>query len=294
MDNGLDRIRVKKTYKLYINGAFVRSERGRYLKQMGGNGEFAANYSWASRKDFRDSVVAARAAFSGWSERSAFNRSQILYRAAEMLEDRREVFASHLSQFARFSSEDAHAEVDACIDRIMYYAGWADKYGQVLSSVNPIAAPFFNFSVPEPTGVVTLLASKTSPLVGLASGIMPIILSGNTCIAVVENEAPTLAIDFAEVLATSDFPNGIVNILTGRRDELISFIAEHMDVNAISSFGGSAEEIGSIQKMAADNVKRVSFFEDLTAADWRDPSNQSLYRVTPFVEIKTAWHPIGW
>ena len=289
----MDRIKVRKTYKLYINGAFVRSERGRYLKQMDADGDFAANYSWASRKDFRDSVVAARSAFAGWSGRSAFNRSQILYRAAEMLEDRRQVFADHLVQFGKMSVQVANAEVNAAVDRIMYYAGWADKYGQVLSSVNPIAAPYFNFSVPEPTGVVTLLASRTSPLVGLVSGIMPIILSGNTCVAIVENNAPPIAIDLAEVLETSDFPSGVVNILTGRRDELISHVAEHMDVNAIAAFGGTAEENSAIRRMAAENVKRVTIFEDPSVSDWHDEENQSLYQITPFVEIKTAWHPIG-
>lgn len=289
----MGRIKIRKTYKLYINGAFVRSERGRYLKQTDADGEFAINYSWASRKDFRNSVVAARSAFAGWSKRSAFNRSQILYRAAEMLEDRRQVFVDHLIEFGRFSDADAGAEVSAAVDRIMYYAGWADKYGQVLSSVNPIAAPYFNFSVPEPTGVVTLLASKTSPLVGLVSGIMPIILSGNTCVAIVENSAPTLAIDLAEVLETSDFPAGVVNLLTGQREELISHIAEHMDVNAIASFGGTDEENTDVRRMAAENVKRVTILDDPSASDWRDARNQSLYRITPFVEIKTAWHPIG-
>lgn len=289
----MDRIKVRKTYKLYINGAFVRSERGRYLKQMDADGEFAANYAWASRKDFRDSVVAARAAYGGWSGRSAFNRSQILYRAAEMLEDRRGVFIEHLVAYAGQSKREAEREVSVTIDRIMYYAGWADKYGQILSSVNPIAAPYFNFSLPEPTGVVALLASQTSPLVGLVSGIMPIILSGNTCIAMVENDAPTIAVDFAEVLATSDFPSGVVNILTGRRGELIGYVAGHMDVNAIAVFGGDDDENSNIQELAAENVKRVSFFEDPPQKDWLNASNQSLYRVTPFVEIKTAWHPIG-
>lgn len=289
----MDRLKVRKTYKLYINGAFVRSERGRYLKQMDANGEFVANYSWASRKDFRDSVVAARSAFPGWSSRSAFNRSQIIYRTAEMLEDRRSVFVDHLATLLRFTKKEAEREVSCAIDRIMYYAGWADKYGQILSSVNPIAAPYFNFSLPEPTGVVTLFASKTSPLVGLVSGIMPIILSGNTCLAVVENEAPTVAIDVAEVLETSDFPPGVVNILTGRRDELISYVGGHMDVNGIASYGGDEAENRQIQELAAENVKRVTFYEDPSRKDWRDPRYQSLYRVLPFVEIKTAWHPIG-
>lgn len=289
----MDRIKVRKTYKLYINGAFVRSERGRYLTQMDAKGNFAANYSWASRKDFRDAVSAARSAFDGWSSRSAFNRSQVIYRAAEMLEDRREVFIDHLVQLAGFSKRDAVAETSVAVDRIMYYAGWADKYGQILSSVNPIAAPYFNFSIPEPTGVVALLASQTSPLVGLVSGIVPIILSGNTCIAVVENGAPPIAIDLAEVLETSDFPPAVVNILTGKRAELIRYVSEHMDVNAVATYGGSDDEITSIQRMAAENVKRAVFLGDPSAKEWRDDANQSLYRITPFIEIKTAWHPIG-
>jgi acyl-CoA reductase-like NAD-dependent aldehyde dehydrogenase len=260
---------------------------------MDADGEFAANYAWASRKDFRDSIVAARAAFRGWSGRSAFNRSQILYRAAEMLEDRRGVFADHLIQFAGLSKREAEREIITAVDRIMYYAGWADKYGQILSSVNPIAAPYFNFSVPEPTGVVTLFASKTSPLVGLVSGMLPIILSGNTCVALVENDAPTIAIDFSEVLATSDFPAGVVNILTGHRNELVKYAAGHMDVNAIAVYGGEDEENSRIRELAAENVKRITLYDDPSQKDWLDTSNQSLYHVTPFLEIKTAWHPIG-
>ncbi|MGA7303918.1 MAG: aldehyde dehydrogenase family protein [Rhodothermales bacterium] len=290
---GKDRLRVRKTYKLYVNGAFVRSERGRYLKQMDANGDFVANYSWASRKDFRDAVVAARKAYAGWSKRSAFNRSQILYRAAEMLEDRRDVFEKHLTELVAFKPHEARKEVDAAVDRFMYYAGWADKYGQILSSVNPIGAPYFNFSMPEPTGVVTVLASRKSPLVGIVSAIAPVILSGNTVIVVVENEAPTLSIDLAEVLATSDLPAGTVNILTGRRAEILPFAAEHMDVNAIASFGSDVDERRAIQEMAADNVKRVHFEEDPPPKDWRGGDMESLYRILPFIEIKTAWHPIG-
>lgn len=289
----MDRIKVRKTYKLYVNGAFVRSEQGRYLKQLNAKGEFVANYSWASRKDFRDGVVAARSAQSGWARRSAFNRSQILYRMAEMLEDRSHVFVEHLNAFTGRRKRDVEQEVAVAIDRIMYYAGWADKYGQILSSVNPIAAPYFNFSLPEPTGVVVLLASQTSPLLGLVSGILPIVLSGNTCVAIVENDAPVVAIDLAEVLETSDLPPGVVNILTGNRDELIPHVGSHMDVNAISVFGGSPEQRGGIDELAAENVKRTAFFDDPSPKEWRDPSAQSLYRITPFVEIKTAWHPIG-
>jgi acyl-CoA reductase-like NAD-dependent aldehyde dehydrogenase len=289
----MDRIKVRKTYKLYINGAFVRSERGKYLKQRGLEEDMTVNYSWASRKDFRNAVVSARAAFDGWSGRSAFNRSQILYRSAEMLEDRREAFIDRLQVFSGFSIRVAGREVDAAVDRIMYYAGWADKYGQILSSVNPIASPYFNFSFPEPTGVVTLMASRTSALVGLVSGIMPVILSGNTCIAVVENESPVIAIDFAEVLETSDFPGGVVNILTGIRSEILPHAAAHMDVNAVSAFGSTEEETEALQRLASENVKRVAFFEDPSASDWRQPKKQSLYQITPFVETKTAWHPVG-
>lgn len=288
-----DRLRVRKTYKLYVNGAFVRSERGRYLTQMDANGEFVANYAWASRKDFRDSVVAARKAFGGWSERSAFNRSQVIYRAAEMLEGRRDAFEGLLGTLAGLKPAEARKEVDAAIDRFMYYAGWADKYGQILSSVNPIGAPYFNFSMPEPTGVITVFASRTSPLVGVVSAIAPVILSGNTCIVVVENRAPTIAIELAEVLATSDLPGGTVNILTGKRAEILPFAAEHMDVNAIASYGSDAEERRSIQEMASNNVKRVHFSDDPSEKDWRSPDQESLYRITPFIEIKTAWHPIG-
>lgn len=288
-----DRLRVRKTYKLFVNGAFVRSERGRYLTQMDAKGEFAANYSWASRKDFRDAVVAARKAFSGWSKRSAFNRSQILYRAAEMLEDRRDVFERHLAELLGFRPQEARREIDAAVDRFMYFAGWADKYGQILSSVNPIGAPYFNFSMPEPTGVVTVLASRNSPLVGVVSAIAPVILSGNTVIVIVENDAPTVSIDLGEVLATSDLPAGTVNILTGRRAEIIPFAAEHMDVNAIATFGSDPDERRAIQEMAADNVKRVHFWEDPETRDWRTADHESLYRIIPFIEIKTAWHPIG-
>ncbi|HUF07794.1 MAG TPA: aldehyde dehydrogenase family protein [Rhodothermales bacterium] len=288
-----DRLKVRKTYKLYVNGAFVRSERGRYLTQMDAKGEFVSNYSWASRKDFRDAVVAARKAFSGWSKRSAFNRSQILYRAAEMLEDRREVFEGHLAELIGLKTPAARREVDAAIDRFVYFAGWADKYGQILSSVNPIGAPYFNFSMPEPTGVVTVFASRNSPLVGIVAAIAPVILSGNTVIVVVENQAPTLSIDLAEVLATSDLPAGIVNILTGRRAEIIPFAAEHMDVNAIASFGSDNDERRTIQEMASDNVKRVHFDDDPAIKDWHSSDHESLYKIVPFIEIKTAWHPIG-
>jgi acyl-CoA reductase-like NAD-dependent aldehyde dehydrogenase len=210
-----------------------------------------------------------------------------------MLEDRRQVFERRLADLLGLKPRDGRKEVDAAIDRFMYYAGWADKYGQVLSSVNPIGAPYFNFSMPEPTGVVAVLASRNSPLAGMASAIAPIILSGNTVIVVVENDAPTIALDLAEVIATSDVPAGVVNILTGKREEIIPFAAEHMDVNALASFGSDGAERRTIQEMAADNVKRAYFEEDPPAAEWRKKGHESLYKILPFVEIKTAWHPIG-
>lgn len=287
------RISVAKTFKMYVNGAFIRSERGRCLPQHDQEGNFVANYSWATRKDFRNAMVAARKAQGGWFKRSAFNRSQILYRIAEMLESRRGVFVDNLVQLAGYSAEEASAEVDAAVDRTFWYAGWCDKYIQILGSVNPIAGPFFNFSFPEPTGVVTVFTPSNAPLLGVVSSILPVILSGNSCIAVVENRAPVIALELGEVFATSDVPGGVVNILTGRRDELISHVANHMDLNAIAYFGDNADEIKEIQEAAAENVKRVTVYDDPSDAAWLDDSMQSLYRITPFIETKTAWHPMG-
>lgn len=291
--SGTSRIAVSKTYKMYVGGAFVRSERGRYLQSFDHEGTFVANYAWATRKDFRNAVVAARKAQPGWNKRSAFNRSQILYRIAEMLEDRRSLFVTNLQRLTGVSEADANAEVDVAVDRIFWYAGWSDKFSQVLGGINPVAAPFFNFTVPEPTGVVAVFAPEHAPLLGVVSAMAPVILSGNTCILVVENEAPTIALDFGEVLATSDVPGGVVNILVGKRDEIVAHAASHMDVNAIACFGGTAEQRKDIQLRAADNVKRVKLFDDPTTPEWREESQQSLYWISPFIEWKTAWHPIG-
>ncbi len=288
-----NRISVSKTYKLYINGAFPRSEQGRYLPLHDKKGEFVANYSWASRKDFRNSLVAARKAQQAWASRSAFNRSQIMFRMAEMIESRRHLFEKQLIQVLNYSPEEAEKEVDTAIDRLFWYAGWADKYTQVLSSVNPISSPYFNFTIPEPTGTVAIFAPQNSPLVGLVSSFAPVILSGNTCVLIVENVLPIMAIELAEALATSDLPNGVVNILTGKRDELLPHVAEHMDLNAISCYGGSEEFRKTIQIGATHNVKRVSFHDDPPASEWFDDSQQSLYAIVPFIEWKTAWHPIG-
>lgn len=280
-----DRVTVPKTYKLFIDGKFPRSERGRVLAQTDAKGAVMANYAWATRKDLRNAVTAARKAQTGWAGRTAFNRSLILYRIAETLEDRRDAFVAKLQSHAGLKAQAAEAELSAAIDRLFFYAGWADKYAQVLSSVNPVAAPFFNFTVPEPTGVVVAFAPQESVLLGLVSAILPIIVSGNTAVVVVENDAPTVAIDFAEVVAVSDVPAGVVNLLTGKRSELVTWAAAHMDVNAIAYFGTDSQEIAEIEQSAADNVKRVKTFTD--------SSTQSLYAILPFVEFKTAWHPIG-
>ncbi len=287
------RIPVPKTYKLYIDGQFPRSESGRYVQQKDARGEFLANYCRASRKDLRDAVKAARKAQNSWAKRSAFNRSQILFRIAEMLEDRRELFEQRLQTGLGWSAQEAKAELSAAVDRMFWYAGWADKFTQVLGGVNPVALPFFNFTFSEPTGVVAVLAPKNSPLLGLISVIAPVILSGNTCVFVVENALPTLAIDFAEVLATSDLPAGVVNILTGLRSEMSRFAAGHMDINALACFGADIEERTLLQKEGAENVKRVKFFDDPQTRAWRTNQTQGLYWVEPFIEWKTAWHPVG-
>ena len=285
----MTRIDVPKTYKLYINGQFPRSERGRVLAQNDGEGNFMANYAWATRKDFRNAMSAARAAQSGWSGRTAFNRSQILYRIAETLDDRRAAFVEKLS---KLGVDNAMQSVDKAVDDIFYFAGWADKYAQIMSSVNPVAQPFFNFSTPEPTGVVTTFVSKNAPLLGLVHGLLPVILSGNTSILIVENGAPTVAIDFAEVVGVSDVPAGVVNILTGKRDELVNHVAGHMDLNGILYYGDDREEIVQIETVSAENLKRTHIIPDLSHSEWLN-FEPSMYQIQPFIELKTAWHPIG-
>lgn len=285
----MSRIEIPKTYKLYINGQFPRSERGRVLAQQDAGGSFMANYAWATRKDFRNAMVAARAAHTGWSGRTAFNRSQILYRIAETLADRR---ASFVDKLSIFGVDNAAKTVGKAVDDIFYYAGWADKYAQVFSSVNPVAQPFFNFSTPESTGIVTSFVSKNAPLLGLVHGLLPVILSGNTCVLIVDNIAPTLAIDFAEVIGVSDVPSGVVNILTGKRDELSSYVAGHMDLNAIYYCGDDRDEIVEIETISAENLKRTHITPDLSQSEWLN-HKPTLYHIQPFIELKTAWHPIG-
>ncbi|MFD0901664.1 aldehyde dehydrogenase family protein [Actinomadura sediminis] len=281
-----ERLSVRKTYKLYINGAFPRSESGRSYVVTDAKGRFVANASHASRKDVRDAVAAARKAFGGWSGRTPYNRGQILYRIAEMLEGRRAQFADEL-RTAGLAKAAASAEVDAAVDRWVWYAGWADKLAAVAGSANPVAGPFFNFSTPEPTGVVGVLAPD-SPLLGLVSTVAPAIVSGNTAVVVASEPAPLPAITFAEVLATSDLPGGVVNVLTGRRDELAPWLASHMDVNAIDLAGVPADAAADLEEKAAGNLKRVVRPDE---SDWG--AEPGTARMTAFLETKTVWHPVG-
>jgi acyl-CoA reductase-like NAD-dependent aldehyde dehydrogenase len=280
-----DRLAVRKTYKLYIAGAFPRSESGRSYPVTDGKGRFVANASQASRKDVRDAVAAARKAFPGWAGRTGYNRAQILYRIAEMLEGRRDQFTAEVRHTGA-SKTQAAAEVDAAIDRWVWYAGWADKITAVAGAANPVASPYFNFSTPEPTGVVAVIAPD-SPLLGLVSVVAPAIVTGNTTIVVASEPAPLAAITLAEVLATSDLPGGVVNILTGHRTELAPWLASHMDVNAIDLTGLPDGDVPGLQDKAAENLKRVFRASD----DWAgDPGTA---RMTAFLEVKTVWHPVG-
>ena len=289
-----NRLDVYKTFKLYIGGAFPRTESGRYLTETTDKGAFVANLCHASRKDFRDAVVAARHAQSGWAGRTPFNRSQILHRMAEMLESRRDSFERALRERAGYSKKKAGAEVDAAVDRLIWYGGWADKFVQVFGSTNPVASPHFNFTMPESTGVVATLAPKKAPLLGLVTSFAPLIVSGNTVVVVVDHDHRSVAIDFAEVLHCSDLPGGVINILTGFRDELLGHISGHRDVDGIAVFDATKEEQKSIGTEAADTVKRVHFYDTPKKSDWTHKTAQSPYWILPFVEFKTAWHPMGY
>ncbi len=261
-----DRLPVRKTYKLYIGGAFPRSESGRTFESDG------HNVALASRKDARDAVVAARNAFPGWSGATAYNRGQVLYRLAETMESRREVLASVCG---------GESEVDDAIDDVVWYAGWADKLAQVLGSANPVAGPYFNFTVPEPTGVVAILAPDEPKLAGLVGRLAPALVGGNTVVVAASETGPRAAIELAECIATSDLPAGVVNVLTGRRDELGPSLAAHMDVNAIDLTG--ADDRAPLERAAAENVKRIV----------RRRGERSPWEIAPFMELKTVWHPIG-
>jgi acyl-CoA reductase-like NAD-dependent aldehyde dehydrogenase len=286
------RLDVRKTYKLYIGGKFVRSESGKYLEAKGPDGAHLDNYCWASRKDFRDAVVAARAAQPGWEKATAYNRGQILYRAAEMLESRREALAAEVSRSHGVTLEQARTGVGRVCDRLVHHAGWTDKYQQVFGSVNPVASPHFNFTTPEPMGVVVVLAPDLPVLLPMVSLLLPVILSGNTAIVIPSERAPLPALSFAEILATSDLPGGVVNILAGKRAELAPHIASHMDVNAIVDGAGVPAISAQLQAGVATNLKRY-FNHALPEADWFTERGEDPYWILDTVEMKTAWHPIG-
>jgi acyl-CoA reductase-like NAD-dependent aldehyde dehydrogenase len=283
------RVPVEKTYKIYIGGKFPRTESGRFFSLEDQKGAVIANICRGSRKDFRNAVVAARKAFGGWSAATAYLRGQILYRIAEMLEGRHDQFVAELV-LQGVSKRKAKKEVNATVDRLIYYAGWSDKYQQVFSSVNPVNSSHFNFSVLEPTGVVSILAPDDSSLLGLISNIAPAIVGGNTCVVLASETLPLCAISFAEVLHASDVPAGVVNILTGFREELAGQFSSHMDVNAVVYCDGDAEVVKSMEISAADNMKRSIA---RVGREWIDGSAQSPYFIRDTQEIKTTWHPIG-
>jgi len=289
MSGSTSRVPVAKTYKIYIDGKFPRTESGRYFTLESDDGKVIANICRGSRKDFRNAVVAARKAFSGWSSASAYLRGQILYRIAEMLEGRAEQFVAELVAMG-ISKRRASREVDASIDRLIYYAGWSDKYQQVFSSVNPVSSSHFNFSVLEPTGVVSMLAPDDSGLLGLVSNIAPAIVGGNTVVVLASERLPLCAVSFAEVVHASDVPAGVVNILTGYRHELSGQFASHMDVNAVIFCDGDSATAKDIQERAAENIKRVVSRVD---TDWQNDKAQSPYLIRETQEVKTTWHPIG-
>jgi acyl-CoA reductase-like NAD-dependent aldehyde dehydrogenase len=282
------RIDVRKTYKLYIGGAFPRSESGRSYVVNDAKGRFLANASHASRKDARDAVKAARSAFAGWSGRTAYNRGQVVYRVAEVLEDRREQFESEIRTAEGVTAARARTYVDAAIDRLVWYAGWADKIAQVTGGANQVAGPYFNHTAPEPSGVVAVVA-PSGPLLGLVSVVAPVIVTGNTAVVIASEPYPLTAITLAEVMATSDVPGGVVNVLTGPQAEIAPWLASHMDVNGIDLTGvGDPQVARDLEVAAAENLKRVRRpgVEDLLATP-------ALDRMTAFQEAKTVWHPIG-
>ncbi len=281
------RLGVRKTYKLFIGGAFPRSESGRSYPVHGNGGTLLAHAAQASRKDARDAVVAARKAFPGWSGATAYNRGQVLYRVAEMLEGRAAQFTAEVAAADGGRAASAEAEVSAAIDRWVWYAGWSDKVAQVAGAANPVAGPYFNFSVPEPAGVVAIVAPARSSLLGLVSVVAPVIVTGNTAVVVASEDRPLPAISLAEVLATSDLPAGVVNVLTGRTAELAPVLAGHMDVNGIDLTGIDPPARTSLEQLAAGNVKRVWHGND----DW--PAQPGTQRLMSFLEIKTVWHPAG-
>jgi acyl-CoA reductase-like NAD-dependent aldehyde dehydrogenase len=290
-----DRLGVRKTYKLYIGGEFPRTESGRAYEVFDARGHLLANACRGTRKDIRDAVRAARNAFPGWSSRTAFNRSQVLYRIAELMEGRRDQFIGEVMAAEGIGRQRGARLVDAAIDRWVWYAGWADKYAQSLGTVNPVNGSYFNFSVPEPTGVVGLIAPEASSLLGLVSRLAPIIVSGNAAVVIASESRPLPAVTLTEVLATSDVPGGVVNLITGLRRELVSHLAGHMDVNGLDAFGLDPAQGAAIEELAVENVKRLVRppASGSDAVDWLNERTQSPYLIGEFVEVKTVWHPIG-
>ncbi len=290
-----ERVEIRKTYKLYIGGAFPRTESGRAYEIHGARGEFLANASRGTRKDIRDAVRAARKAQPEWAAKTAYNRSQILYRIAELMEGRREQFVLEVMSAEGVGRARAARLVDASIDRWVWYAGWADKYPQLIGTVNPVAGSYFNFSVPEPTGVVGIIAPEASSLLGLVSRLAPVVVSGNAAVVISSETRPLAAVTLSEVLATSDVPGGVVNLITGLRTELVGHLAGHMDVNALDAFGATPGESAALEEISVENVKRYVRppRAGLDRYDWLAERAQSPYLIGEFVEIKTVWHPIG-
>ncbi|MCU1246457.1 MAG: Aldehyde Dehydrogenase [Acidobacteria bacterium] len=286
------RVNIRKTYKLYINGEFPRTESGRSYAVTTKGGELLANASRGSRKDLRNAVAAARKAVAGWSGKTAYNRGQILYRIAEVCESRSGELAEELRRQGS-SAADARREVEQTIDRFVYYAGWSDKYSQIFGTVNPVAGPYYNFTVAEPTGVVAVVAPESPSLLGLVSRIAPAVVGGNTVVAVTSEAQPLAAITLGEVFENSDVPAGVINLVSGLKSELVPWLASHMDVNALDTTGVATEAIAAVQKAAAENVKRIVHF-DGQAIGWTDQRrSQSLYAILDFQESKTVWHPVG-
>ena len=284
----MSRLEILKTYKIFIGGAFPRTESGRFYPLLNKDGVILANMCLSSRKDFRNAVTAARGAQAGWGMRAHFNRSQILYRIAEMLEGRRAQFEQEL-QLQGSTPKDATTEVNTAIDRLVYYAGWADKYQQLFSTVNPVASSHFNFSVCEPTGVVSIVTDENTSLLGFVSAIAPIITGGNTVVVLASETKPLCAVTLAEVINTSDVPAGVVNILTGKAEELISHMSSHMDVNAIIYCNTNAKHIQLMQENASLNVKRVVLWNKI---NWLTAAAENPYMILDAQEVKTTWHPI--
>lgn len=283
-------LEIRKTYKLYVGGEFIRTESGRYDPVPDVRGELLANVSRGSRKDLREAVRKARAAQPGWAGKSAYLKGQILYRMAEMLDGRAESFEKLLRESRGVTAPAARTEVRAAIDRLVHYAGWSDKYVALLGTVNPVASSYFDFSVPEPTGVVGIVAPETPDLLGLVSHLAPVIVAGNTAVVLLSEKYPLVSLELAEILATSDLPAGVANLISGRKEELIPHLARHMDVNAISDAGGDRALSKSMAEDGAVNVKRVKRY---SIADYSSDAAQGLDFIEAFTETKTTWHPIG-